>query len=228
MSVITLVDLDKLAAELNGRHYPNLRALTRNQYNRVEYDFAPFSGDEQEPSLAAGVWSDESLSPVALDVLEEEFEQARVRWRDARYVRDLTAATANASSVWSACADARATMDALFAALDTTEAGMWRATVSKLLHAQAASRAAASAWDETAKRIADVHHANLQADLHPEQAYRLCGVDATGWVVGFAEDYSGWGRSPLVQCTDNAIVEQRDHMTLIVTFSGDDPELAAL
>lgn len=221
VSMISLAGIGTLAQQAAVYHHPHYRGAVRSEFNRVIFDFTPFTGAEDVPTLPHVMWDDDSLPQDARNLLIAEYDEARSLWRNARYVLDLKSATDGGTVLWGGYLQAREQMDEVFAALDTTPDTGWRSTVSRLVTAQEKAVKAANAWDEMAERIAVVHEEFLYSDLPQREAYRLAGIDATGWYIGYASDYHSCSPTPLVRKVTMAIEEQREHLRKVASLSSD-------
>jgi hypothetical protein len=223
LTVIRLADVDELTPYTAPHHHPNLRAVAKDDYNKVAFTFAPFTGAEEEPNAPAGLLADESLPPAVRDLIEEEYREARRLWNIARYIRDLKAATGGASAMWEAYASATARMITLFAAMDSTSDSHWRGALSRLVAAQEAALEAAARWDDQARRIALVHDQFIHTGLTPTQAYEAVGVDARRWNIGSFKDYAvSYGRClSAVPTIREAVIRQREHLRRVAELAGD-------
>ncbi|MFE4177153.1 hypothetical protein ACFRR7_34820 [Streptomyces sp. NPDC056909] len=222
MSTIpSLADGEKLAQQSAKYHHPHFRGLSKDTFDRVAFDFMPFTGAEQEPTPPGTFWRDAFLSAAARDFLSAEYRLAHDLWRDAKYVRELKAAAAGADALWRRYVTARQEMDTAFTALETTADTHWRSAVSTLVTAQDTARAAADRWDEAAGKIAAVHDTFLYSDLSHDAAYLRAGVDPAGWVVGSAYDYRDYCGTPLVRQVSEATEAQREHLRKVAALTGD-------
>lgn len=220
--MISLADVEKLAEQTAKYHHPHYQGVSKNEYNSVRFNFKPFTGAEEEPTRPRDLWDDDSLSREAHGFVSEQYEAARILWRDAKYVRGLQTAALGAQSLWDDYIQARSEMSAAFAALDATPDTQWRSTISLLIAAQEKSLAAASKWDGRAEGIARVHYKFLYSGLSHAEAYKRAGVDAGEWVIGDVDDYSGWcSGAPLTKRVTEAVDQQREHLRKIASLTGD-------
>ncbi|MET8704214.1 hypothetical protein ABZW10_35990 [Kitasatospora sp. NPDC004723] len=223
MFVISPADYQQVADELEGRHHPHFTGTVPTELGNLVLTFTAFTGDEAEPALPADHWHDRALSPAARQLLGAEYDEACGLWRDARYVLDLQIAATGCANRWTAYTRARQEMDDLAAALSSTPDTQWRSTVYRLITAQDAVLAAATAWDHKARGIADVHAAYVYSSLPRNEAAEKAGHDPA-WVVGSDSDYSTWGPAPLYKDVFAAIERQRDHLRRVAELTGDHPQ----
>ncbi|MEV8455526.1 hypothetical protein AB0467_28460 [Streptomyces sp. NPDC052095] len=212
-------DIQQLAQQLTDHHHPHFQGVTTNPHGTLSFSFAKFTGAEPEPDLPREVWKDTRLPQEALRLLEDEFAEARSLWRDAAYVRALTALRPEATSAWGDYVQARECMNEAFAALDTTADTHWRAAVSVLVAAQERALAAARAWDWQAAGLAAVDEKYLYSSISPAEAYARAGLDTTGWVLESASAYAGYGDSPLMERVNGVVERQRDHVQKVASLT---------
>ncbi|MCT9092881.1 hypothetical protein N4G70_29010 [Streptomyces sp. ASQP_92] len=222
MTAISLTDLAKTVEQGNPHHHPHLLKVTKNEYNRVVFEFKAFTGTEAEPERPRAMWTDD-MPEAARDLLRDEYETAYNLWNDAHYVRTLKTVVAeySASAKWAAYAEARTAMTVAFTALNTTPDNEWNAAVSRLATAQEAAREAADTWDRAARQIAAVHHDHSGSYLSWNEAYKRAGIDATSWDV--QDHYAYTSRystdTPLAEKLQDAINEQRDHLRTVSSLT---------
>ncbi|MEU0852519.1 hypothetical protein ABZ387_31825 [Streptomyces flaveolus] len=222
---------DRLAPHLP----PYLRKIEPNPYGwGLRFQFAPFTGREQEPAMPAAVYEDPRLTYVAQSqdasehrlrrvaktILSDLYDQARDEWKDAAYVADLREAVQDAPERWRVYEREAQAMQTAYAYLRTPEAGReWLAAISRLVDAQDRTRAAAVAFDERAREIAFVHDRHLYADLGPVQALIEAGYpEAADWHVG--DGFEGYFRNGLTTRVDGLIQEQEAHLTRVGRLAG--------
>lgn len=211
--------IQQLAQQLADHHHPHFQGVTTNPHGVLTFTFATFTGAEPEPDLPREVWKDSRLTQEALRLLEDEVAEARSLWRDAAYVRALTALRPEVTPAWGDYVQARESMDSAFTALDTTADTHWRAAVSTLVAAQERALAAARAWDWQAAELAAVDAKYLYSSIAPAEAYARAGLDTTGWVVESASSYSGYGDSPLMERVNGVVERQRDHVKKVAALT---------
>ncbi|MFI6055735.1 hypothetical protein ACIBCO_37335 [Streptomyces violascens] len=220
MTTISLTDLDKAFEQGKPHHHPHLLKVTKNECNRLSFEFREFTGAEGRPERPEASWDGTLPRPVG-DLLTAEYAAAYALWNDAAYVRTLKSVVTDqtgASAQWTAYTTARAALDDVYASLNTTPDTHWRATLSRLIIAQDAALEAATVWDRTARLIARVHCDYCDSSLGWRQAYERAGIDATDWLVRDIEDYDGTGyRARRVQET---ITDQRRHLKTIASLAG--------
>ncbi|MGW0294774.1 hypothetical protein [Streptomyces tuirus] len=200
----------------------------------LRFEFAPFTGREKAPTVPSSRYDDprlkyvpESENPAehrlreAADlILGELYDEARREWKDAAYVADLRQAVKDAPDRWKAYEREAKALESAYAYLRTPQAGAeWPSAISRLVDAQDRARAAASAFDERAVEIAQVHERHLYADLSHAQALTNAGhPDATDWHVG--SSYEGYLTGFLSEDLERRIKEQDAHVAKVARLSG--------
>jgi hypothetical protein len=218
------------AALLAPFHHPHLVcAGPGRREGETQYTWKPFTGREPEPRLpvdAEELLADDGMSYAQYRVLENEYHSARVMWSRARFTEQARARAVKAAPVWEAYAERRGEMDALFAAFRETADGKWRAQIMRLTEAHRAARAAAVAWDEECRALAELVHEHQQAAGYSE-ALRLDEVvpdlDIRAWQVSSHEEYQeyGWHSCLLASGVEEAIEEQRERLREIAALTAD-------
>jgi hypothetical protein len=208
-----------------GSHHPHLVAVETHSWGAATYTFAPFTGDEPEPMCPPFADGDD------LDAhreLRHEYAAAHSLWAAARYLRQLIPLVQAGVPLWQAYARARKAMDSVFDSLTDTADGQWRATVLRLLDAQAAALTAAQRWDEHAYEIAKVEWSVSTSVMERVDgvrgAARELGIDARDWQVGHPDEYEcSWTRdtTPLVEQVTQAIAAQRERVREVARLVGD-------
>lgn len=222
--------MDRIAPHLP----PYLRKIEPTSYGRVRFEFAPFTGREEEPAKPQSYYDDPRLDyvPEAHDATEHRirtvaqsilgglYDQARGEWKNAAYVADLRRVVRDAPERWRAYEREAKALEAAYAYLRTPEAGReWPAAISRLVDAQDRTRAAAVAFDERAADIARVHDEYLYADLGHSQALVEAGYpEAKDWHVG--DGFGGYFRNGLTDQVDRLIEQQESHLAEVGRLSG--------
>ncbi|MET9804666.1 hypothetical protein [Streptomyces sp. NPDC006368] len=147
---------------------------------------------------------------------------------NAAYVADLKAVVQDAPELWAAFLRESAVLTAAYGYLRTPEAAQeWPSAVSRLIDAQDRTRAAAAAFDERAREIAQVHERHLYAELGCADALRAAGYpEGEAWHVVEAYQYggraysSGWDVHPLEAQVRRLIEDQDAHVAKVGRLSG--------
>jgi hypothetical protein len=214
---------------------PYLRKVEPNPYGwGLRYEFAPFTGRETAPTVPSSRYDDprmkyvpESQDPAehrlreaATHILGDLYDQARREWKDAAYLADLREVVKDAPDRWRAYEREAKALESAYAYLRTAQAGAeWPSAISRLVDAQDRARAAASAFDERAVEIAQVHERHLYADLSHAQALTNAGhPDAANWHVG--SSYEGYLTGFLSEDLERRIKEQDAHVAKVARLSG--------
>lgn len=200
----------------------------------LRFEFAPFTGREQAPAVSRSRYDDPQLKYVpesenpaehrlreaADHILGELYDEARREWKDAAYVADLRQAVKDAPDRWKTYEREAKALEPAYAYLRTPQAAPeWPAAISRLVDAQDRARAAASAFDERAVEIAQVHERHLYADLSHAQALTNAGhPGATDWHVG--SSYEGYLTGFLSEDLERRIKEQDAHVAKVARLSG--------
>lgn len=201
----------------------------------VQYTLTPYTGTEPRPENPVSYRADLSL---ALSDAEREEKRAREigrhilydinetmlrEWSDARYIRDLAKAVKAASGLWrDYWRTSRALEDAYAYLRTSAAAGEWRSAISRLIDAQDRALAAARAFDERARDIAQVHDDNVYSDLTHLEALTRAGYPAAAeWDVAPVSEYGPWSppRSPLEEKVRQLIEQQDAHLAKVARLS---------
>lgn len=199
----------------------------------LHFEFAPFTGREEEPAKSASVYDDPKLRYVretedaaehrlreAADViLSDLYNQAREQWQNAAYVADLRRVVRDAPERWRAYEREAKALEAAYAYLRTPQAAKeWPSAITRLVDAQIRTRAAAAAFDERAADIARVHDEHLYADLARDQALKAAGYpEGKDWHVGDGFDNHFRG---LADQVDRLIEQQETHLAKVSRLAG--------
>ncbi|MGW5529411.1 hypothetical protein [Streptomyces xanthochromogenes] len=222
MTTISLTDLADLVEMGNPHHHPHLLKVTKNEFNRISFEFKTFIGTEEEPERPNVIWSYDLPEPVS-KILSAEYDTAHALWIDAKYIRTLKAVAAqhNAPAKWDAYTRARAAMNDAFNALNTTADNQWNAAVSRLVAAQETALETAKAWDGTARQIAEVHYDHSSSYLPWSAAHEQAGLSAKDWDVQDRDAYTDTynTHTPLVGKVQDAINEQRNHLRTVASLT---------
>ncbi|MEU9631490.1 hypothetical protein AB0D89_32465 [Streptomyces luteogriseus] len=200
----------------------------------LRFEFAPFTGREQAPTMPSSRYDDPRLKyvpepenraehrlrEVADHILGELYDQAYREWKDAAYVADLRMVVKDAPDRWKAYEREAKALESAYAYLRTAQAATeWPAAISRLVDAQARTLAAADAFDERAVDIAHVHNKHLYADLPPAQALAAAGYpEGAQWHIGNVFD--GYFSDALQSNVRRLIDEQETHVTKVARLSG--------
>ncbi|MBZ6142462.1 hypothetical protein [Streptomyces olivaceus] len=201
---------------------------------RLRFEFAPFTGCEEEPSVPGAVFEDPQLAYVwesenadehrlrraARTIISDLYEDARKAWRDAAHVAALRKVVLDAPELWQTYEQEAAALESAYAHLRTPEAAReWPAAVSRLVDAQDRTRTAAEEFQCRAVDIADVHDKFVHSDLSHARALSEAGYPGgKDWYVGFS--FGGYFRDGLVEQVDRRIKEQNDHVTRVGRLAG--------
>ncbi|EYT78008.1 hypothetical protein CF54_39885 [Streptomyces sp. Tu 6176] len=212
---------------------PNLRKIETHRWG-LRCEFAPFTGQEEEPDCSPSFYEDPRLRYVgesedmveyrlrqaARTIVSDLYDQARTQWRDAAYVADLRSVVRDAPERWRAYERAAKALDSAYAYLRAPEASReWPAAISRLVDAQEHALATAAAFDERAVDIADVHYKHLYAELGQDQALKKAGYpEATAWHVG--DGFDGYFRNGLADKVSCLIKEQEAHVAKVSRLAG--------
>ncbi|MGW4855333.1 hypothetical protein ACWEPZ_29325 [Streptomyces sp. NPDC004288] len=207
----------------------------------LRYDFAPFTGTEPQPEVPAAVRTDPGLTYVresedaaehrlreaATEIICDLYDTARRQWMDAAYVRALTTALRGMHDLWDAYRQRAAALDRAYDYLRTPEATReWPAAITRVVDAQERAQAAAVAFDERARGVADVHEEHLYSDLSRNEGLTRAGYpQAKEWDIAAHDSY---GRThsahdtyvPLAEKVRRLIERQDAHMAKVARLTG--------
>ncbi|OII61316.1 hypothetical protein BJP40_05960 [Streptomyces sp. CC53] len=233
-------ELQEILARLRPYFPKNLKKVEKHPGGWLRYEFEPFTGREDEPAEPA-IHSDPKLRYIprsqdhveyllrekALRVLAEIYRQAWGEWKDAAYVADLKAAVKDAPALWAAYERERRALEAAFDYLRTAQAAVeWPSAISRLVHSQDRTKAAACAFDERGREIAEVHDRHLYAELGYLPALAAAGYpQAKDWhiveVHRYGQSHSVWDMNPpLAELVRRRIDEQDAHIAKVGRLSG--------
>ncbi|TLS45710.1 hypothetical protein FE633_13155 [Streptomyces montanus] len=205
------------------------------------FEFAPFTGREDEPTKPRALYDDPKLTyvPESDDpaehqlrqtaglIIDEVYDTAREEWKDAVYVADLKQVVKDAPDRWKTYEREMKALESAYTYLRTPEASHeWPSALSRLVDAQDRTMAAAIAFDERALDIAAAHRTHLYADLGHDAALGKAGYpEARDWHIVSAEDYgsgyfSAWSTSvPLQERVRRLVAEQDAHVSKVGRLS---------
>ncbi|KKD10997.1 hypothetical protein ACQ9AR_33415 [Streptomyces lividans] len=231
---ITPEEMREIHARLTPHFPPYLRAIEPNPHGwGLSFAFEPFTGREPEPCTPRSFYNDPQLSfsesnseteyllrEKAGVVMSNLYEAAREKWKKAAYVADLRDVVKDAPHRWTRYVLASQELEEAYAYLRTSDAATeWPAAISRLVDAQDCVRAEASAFDERAADIADVHYRHLYAELtHIEALTRAGYPEAKDWHVG--DGFGGHFTGGLTQKADHQIKEQEAHLSRVSRLAG--------
>jgi hypothetical protein len=207
----------------------------------LRFQFAPFTGREEEPHQPfthddpqLGYISESEnaaehlLREKARVVLADLYRAARQEWQEAAYIADLKDVIRDAPARWKTYQHELKGVQAAYDYLRTPEAAQeWPSAVSRLIDAQDRTTAAAVAFDQRAREIAQVHETHLYADLGRDAALKAAGYpEAKSWPIADAHDYdrSHYGPwdsvLPLAEQARRLIEQQEAHVAKVARLSG--------
>lgn len=230
-------------------HLPTYLTKVEPHTYRIRCTFTPFTGQEPEPVTPDRYWEDPTLAyrhmdenagrPVADEaeyrlreaaryLLQDVYRQARIQWKNARHVADLRAVVTNTGDLWKAHNQAKRAVEAAFAYLrDPDAAKEWHAAVSRLVDAQDTYMAAALAFDNRAREIAEVHERHFHEEmLGYGEALAAAGFpEAKDWPIASVGDYGTDYRGEYERCTaagqaQALIKEQEAHVAKVGRLAG--------
>jgi hypothetical protein len=200
----------------------------------LSFQFAAFTGREEEPDVPRAFYSDPQLTYVresenpgehrlrraADTIINDLYTKAREEWRNAAYVADLRKVVRDAPDCWKAYEREAKALESAYAYLRTPQAAPeWPAAISRLVDAQERTLAAAAAFDERAVDIARVHEKHLYADLGHVQALTQAGYPgAADWHV--VNCFDGYFSDFLRETVTRLIEEQETHLAKVARLSG--------
>ncbi|MFC9131865.1 hypothetical protein ACFT4A_34220 [Streptomyces sp. NPDC057099] len=200
----------------------------------LRFEFAPFTGREEEPARPRASYEDPRLRYVpesedatehrlreaARHILGDLYDEARKEWKDAAYVADLRQAVQDAPDRWKTYEREMKALQSAYDYLRTPQAGPeWPAAISRLVDAQERALAAAVAFDDRAVDIARVHDKHLYADLSHAGALAKAGYpEGAHWHIGSA--FGGYLSGFLAEEVGRLIKQQEDHITKVARLAG--------
>ncbi|MEU8892923.1 hypothetical protein [Streptomyces sp. NPDC048442] len=237
---ITPEELKEIFARLQPYLPKNLTRFEGQSYG-LHFEFAPFTGREEEPSQPS-TYEDQKLNYVSLSeneaehllrekagvVLDKVYEKAREQWRDAAYVADLKDVVGDAPARWKTYQQELKALESAYAYLRMSEAAQeWPSAVSRLIDAQERTKSAGIAFDEIAREISRAHDKHLYADLGHDAALAAAGYPAAReWPIADTRHYgkNSYGtydtHLPLAERTRRVIEEQDAHVGKVGRLSG--------
>ncbi|MFJ8763058.1 hypothetical protein [Streptomyces cyaneofuscatus] len=234
---ITPDELKEIADRLAPYLPPNLTRAepSTSPWGGMDYTFDPFTGREakpveppthKDPRLTYVTWEQDeqehSLRRKAGTLLSDMYAEALVLWRDAAYVADLKDVVQDAPARWAEYERAFQALEAAAAYLRTPQAATeWPAAIARLVDAQLAATAAATAFDQRGRGIAQAHRTHVHADLGHHGALAAAGYpEARHWHITDLDGYGGWGDSSLAAQVRRLIEEQDDHLAKVGRLTG--------
>ncbi|MFB7592350.1 hypothetical protein [Streptomyces sp. NPDC056169] len=225
-------------------HLPAKLTTVTPAYGSLRYTFTPFTGLEPKPTEPNRCWEHPNLAykhldekagrPIAAEaeyelreiarhILDDVYSQARVEWKNARHVAQLKQVVKDASNLWKAHQQALRAVEAAFAYLrDPQAATEWQPAVSRLVDTQDTYLAAAIAFDQRAREIAEVHEQNMHEEmLGYDEALIAAGFpEAKDWLISsvdeYGADYRGeYGRYTAAGQAQRLIKEQEAHVAKV-------------
>ncbi|WP_228981221.1 hypothetical protein [Streptomyces sp. DH12] len=236
---ITSDELNEIYARLQPYFPKYLTKIEPHTYG-IRFEFQPFTGREEEP-IKPLVRDDPKLSYVAESdnqteylirekahvILSNLYYQAREKWGHAAYVADLKDVVRDTPDRWKTYQHELKALGTAYDYLRTPDAAReWPAAVSRLIDAQDRTRAAARAFDQRAREIAQVRETHLGAELTLTEALAAAGYpDSRDWDIADARDYgqhyySDWDSHPLEETTRRLIEQQDNHVAKVGRLSG--------
>ncbi|WP_432189855.1 hypothetical protein [Streptomyces sp. Tue6028] len=240
---ITADEMREIFARLQPHLPPYLRKVEPNTYNTgLRYEFAPFTGREETPSTPSAFYNDPQLGYVGEDadprehtlrqaaksILTDLYDRAYEEWKDAAYVADLQDVVRDAPDRWRAYERELKALESAYAYLRSPEAAQeWPSAICRLVDAQHRAGAAAVAFDERAREIADVHEKHLYSDLDHGTALSRAGhPDGGDWHIVCAHEYGARYYSdhntgvPLQEIVRRLTDQQDAHITKVSSLAG--------
>ncbi|MER6288464.1 hypothetical protein [Streptomyces sviceus] len=240
---ITANEMDEIFTRLQPHFPPYLRKVEPSPYGvGLRFEFAPFTGREEEPSRPQSFWDDPQLTFVpqsenavehrlrrcAGQILDDLYTEARDQWKDAAYVADLKQVVRDAPERWKTYEREAEALESAYAYLRTPDAAKeWPAALSRLVDAQDRTRTAAAEFDVRAWAIARVHETHLYAALGHDAALARAGYpEAKDWHIASADEYGStyfsiWSTHvPLTEQVRRLIEQQDNHITKVGRLSG--------
>ncbi|MCX4231763.1 hypothetical protein [Streptomyces ortus] len=231
---ITPQGMTEIFARLTPYLPPYLKAVQHHPHY-LRFEFAPFTGREPEPcapavrrdpKLAHGAddEAERALRNAAVGILEDLYDQARGKWKNAAYVADLKQVVGDAVTRWQTYERELKALESASGYLRTPQASTeWMSALSRLVDAQERALAAASAFDDRACEIARVHDTHLYADLGHDAALEQAGYpEAKHWHIASADTYAtSWGPGvPLTEQVRRLIKDQDTHVAKVARLAG--------
>ncbi|GGX39923.1 hypothetical protein [Streptomyces chryseus] len=221
-------------ADPTSYHHP---LFQRSEPGRCEgsvvFYFAAFTGRESEPQTPIAAYDDKVLTWEQISDLGKQYEAARILWSKARLRLRAAPLLRQAASLWEAWTTAKAEMERVYRAFWETDDGRWRAQLLRLTDAEQAAEAAADAWDEIARRLAQlaadqIGAAGYDEELPLTEVANELGLDASGWHIEHVDAYADryWSQStPLRALLAQQVDAQRQRLVEVARLAGD-PEAA--
>lgn len=213
------------------------------------YTFKSFTGREDEPVVPHRYYDDPKLCYPSQDreagrpeaseaeydlreraryFLDEVYREARIEWRNARYIAALKAVVKNTGDLYKQYGQAKTAVDAAYAYLRDPEAAKeWPTAVSRLIDTHGVLVAAAAAFDERAQEIAEVHEQHLHEEAPGyDEALKAAGYpEAREWPIAsehhYGKSYRGEYDPHTLSGQAQALIrEQEGHVAKVGRLSG--------
>ncbi|ORT53475.1 hypothetical protein [Streptomyces sp. CB03238] len=239
---ITATELEDIFSRLRPYFPENLTKIEpRPGGYGLRFTFTPFTGREEEPHQPfthndpqLGYISESEneaehlLREKARVVLADLYRAARQEWQEAAYIADLKAVIRDAPARWKTYQHELKALGSAYDYLRTPEAAReWPSAVSRLIDAQDRTKAAAVAFDQRAREIAQVHDTHIYAELGQDAALKAAGYpEAKDWPIADARDYdrdhfNAWDSVlPLAEQARRLIEQQEAHVAKVARLSG--------
>ncbi|MFI8769508.1 hypothetical protein ACIGN6_32015 [Streptomyces sp. NPDC053792] len=219
------------AADIARYCHPHYLRAEPAAFGTANFYFRAFTGYESRPEMPRAAWDDPALTWEQKRELDSQYTVAESLWSQGRLRLQAAPVMRRAAPLWQAWTTAQAELRETFEAFLHTTDGMWRAQLLRLTDAELAALDAARAWDAVAEELSLIA-AEQRRDAVEEHELELktvgqeLGLDASGWVIYWPDDYTpraySWQhQTPVVRAVTAEIEQQRERLTEVARLAGD-------
>jgi hypothetical protein len=225
-------------ADVNCYHHPHYRGSQPGEYpGQTIYSFSRFTGREELPRMPLAIYDDPAVTREQRQDIDHQYESARIVWSKARLRMLAGPLLREAAGQWRVYSERRDTLRNVYKTFWSTRDDHWRAQLLHLTDAQRAAQAAATEWDEVAKRLArladdQIHAAGEFYELRLTTIAGELGItEADHWHIDHLSAYERVAcqlcETPLVGALTEEIESQRARLREVANLAGDHTRQAA-
>ncbi|MER6103709.1 hypothetical protein ABT115_15630 [Streptomyces sp. NPDC001832] len=216
-------------ADISRYNHPLFLRREPGRHAGATYYFAAFTGSEPEPQAPRAAYNYKVLTWEQICELGRQYEAAQILWSKARLRRQATPVLRKAAPLWEAWTAAKTELERVYTGFRQTEDGRWRAQLLRLTDAETTAEAAAGAWDEIARQLAQLAAAQINAagyddELRLTTVAKDLGLDASDWHIEHIDAYTDrfWGEpTPLLERLAQQVNAQRERLVEVARLAGD-------
>ncbi|MFF5638249.1 hypothetical protein [Streptomyces sp. NPDC012825] len=219
------------AADIARYCHPHYLRAEPMAFGSATFYFRAFTGREPRPEMPREAWSDPALTREQRRELDGQYTVAESLWSQGRLRIQAAPVLHRAAPLWQAWKEAEALLRETFEAFRHSPDGMWRAQLLRLTEAEQSALEAARAWDTVAEELsllaAEQRRAATEGhELELTTVAAELGLDASGWVIHWPDDYSprpySWEhQTPVVRALTTEIEQQRKRLKEVARLAGD-------